>query len=200
MKHCTGVRGWLRVLSLLLLVTVAGSAGTGCSVPWKVVRESGPPSALVGASAVAVQFDYSALIVEGKTEADWVAQQKAKEAEYEKTWGDLKARFESTYLAGFSDEWGAVGRLAAGAAKPENTIVVQVKVNSLEMAHYIPFSTAQSQVTINVVWTAKAPDDEIMITGADQPSLVNISIFQHVGHIGDYLGKVSAKFLKSKQP
>lgn len=67
------------------------------------------------------------------------------------------------------------------------------------MAHYIPFSNARSSVTINVVWTAKAPDDEIMITGSDQPSLVNVSIFQHIGHIGDYLGKVSAKFLRSKQ-
>ena len=199
MKHCTSVRSWFRVMSLLMLVMVAGSLGTGCSVPWKVVRESGPPSALAGASAVAVQFDYASLSVEGKSEADWVAQQKAKEADYDKTWGDLKARFESTYLAGFSDVWGAAARLADGAAKPENTILVQVKVNSLEMAHYIPFSTAKSQVTINVVWTAKAPDDEIMITGSDQPSLINVSIFQHVGHIGDYLGKVSAKFLQSKQ-
>lgn len=75
-----------------------------------------------------MQFDYSDVIVEGKSEADWVAQQKAKDAEYEKSWADLKARFESTYLAGFSDEWGAVARHADGAAKPDGTILVQVKV------------------------------------------------------------------------
>jgi hypothetical protein len=199
MKGRMNVRSWFKVLSMLMLVMVAGSMGTGCSVPWKVVRESGPPSALAGAGAVAIQFDYAGLSVEGKSEADWVAQQKAKDAEYEKSWADLKARFESTYLEGFSDEWGAAARLADGASKPENTILVQVKVNSLEMAHYIPFSTAKSQVTVNVIWTAKGPDDEIMVTGSDQPSLVNVSIFQHIGHIGDYLGKVSAKFLKTKQ-
>jgi hypothetical protein len=199
MMQSMNVRRWSRMMSVLMLVMMAGFMGTGCSVPWKVVRESGPPSALAGASAVAVQFDYAGIMVEGKSEADWVAQQKAKDPEYEKSWADLKARFESTYMAGFTGEWGAAARLAEGAPKPEGTILIQVKVNSLEMAHYIPFSTAKSQVTVNVVWTAKAPDDEIMITGSDQPSLINVSIFQHIGHIGDYLGKVSAKFLKTKQ-
>ena len=199
MTNCTSVQKLVRVLSLLLLTAIAGSMGAGCSVPWKVVKESGPPSALAGAGAVVVQFDYSPLRVEGLTQDEWVAKKKEKEADYDKTWTDLKARLESTYLAGFSDVWGAVGRLADGAPKPENTIVVQVKVNSLEMAHYIPFSSAQSQVTVNVVWDAKAPDDEIMITGSDQPTLINVSIFQHIGHIGEYLGKVSAKFLQSKQ-
>lgn len=194
----TSVSGWLRVLSLLLAIG-AGVLGTGCGVPWKVVKESGPPSALAGARVVAVEFDYAQLVIEGKTETDWVAAQKAKDPDYEKTWGDLKTRFESTYLAGFGEEWGGVARLADGATKPAGTIVVQVKVNSLEMAHYNPFSNAKSQVTVNVVWTAEAPDDEIMITASDRPSLVNVSIFQHVGHIGDYLGKVSAKFLRSKQ-
>lgn len=168
-------------------------------MPWKVVKESGPPSALAGASAVAVQFDYSSIVVEGMSQDAWVAQQKAKDAEYEKSWADLKSRFEEHYLEGFRDGWGAATRLAEGAAKPEGTVLVVVKVNSLDMGHYIPFATSRSQVTVNVVWDRKAPDDEIMITGSDTPSLVNASIYQHVGHIGAYLGKVSAKFLSSKQ-
>lgn len=184
-----------RLAHAVALVLLVGA----CSVPWKVVKESGPPSALSGASAVAVQFDYASLIVEGMSESAWVAQQKAKDGEYEKTWADLKARFEEHYMGGFSGEWGPVGRVAAGAPKPENTILVQVKINSLDMGHYIPFATSRSQITVNVVWDAKGPEDEIMITGSDTPSLVNPSIFQHVGHIGNYLGKVSAKFLSTKQ-
>ena len=43
------------------------------------------------------------------------------------------------------------------------------------------------------------PDDEIQILGADTPSLTNPSIFQHVGHIGAYLGGISARFLADKQ-
>lgn len=186
---------WLTQLTLLLSVVLLG----GCSVPWKVVKESGPPSALAGASAVAIQFDYSAITVEGMTQEAWVEQQKAKDAEYEKSWADLKARFEDHYVEGFQGEWGAATRLAAGAPKPEGTTLVVVKVNSLDMGHYIPFATSRSQVTVNVVWDRKAPDDEIIITGSDTPSLVNPSIFQHVGHIGNYLGTVSAKFLASKQ-
>ncbi len=171
----------------------------GCSVPWKVVRESGPPSALVHAGAVAIQFDYSSMLVEGMSQDAWVSQQKAKEAEYEKTWGDLKARFEDAYLNGFRGEWGSAARLAEGAAKPDGTILVQVKVNSLDMGHFIPFATTNSQVTINVVWDAKGPDDEIMVTGTETPSVVSTSIFQHIGNLGGFLGKASAEFLASKQ-
>jgi hypothetical protein len=67
------------------------------------------------------------------------------------------------------------------------------------MGHYIPFATSRSQVTVNVVWDANGPEDEIMVTGTDTPTLINASIFQHVGHIGQYLGKVSAKYLSTKQ-
>ena len=171
----------------------------GCSVPWKVVRQSGPPSALVGASAAAIQFDYSTMLVEGMSQDAWVSQQTAKEAEYAKTWAELKARFEETYLNGFREEWGTAARLAEGAAKPAGTVLVQVKVNSLDMGHFIPFATTNSQVTVNVVWDVQAPDDEIMVSGTDTPSPVNVSIFQHIGNIGQYLGKTSAEFLKSKQ-
>jgi hypothetical protein len=180
------------MLSLLLLLG-------GCSVPWKIVKESGPPSALTGAGAVAIQFDYSALLVEGMSQEAWVAQQKAKEPEYEKSWTDLKARLEEYYVQGFQDGWGTATRLAPGAAKPEGTILVLVKVNTLDMGHYIPFATSRSQVTVNVVWDANGPEDEIMVTGTDTPTLINASIFQHVGHIGQYLGKVSAKYLSTKQ-
>jgi len=188
---------WLRVrLSLLFSLMMLAA---GCSVPWKVVRESGPPSALAGAGAAAIQFDYSALLVEGMTQEAWVQQQTAKDPEYEKSWTDLKARFEKYYLEGFQAGWGTATVLAPGAAKPSGTVLVLVKVNTLDMGHYIPFATTRSQVTVNVVWDAAGPEDEIMIVGSDTPSITNPSIFQHVGHIGGYLGKVSAKFLSSKQ-
>lgn len=180
------------MLSVLLLLG-------GCSVPWKIVKESGPPSALTGAGAVAIQFDYSTLLVEGMSQNAWVEQQKAKEPEYEKSWTDLKARLEEYYVQGFQDGWGTATRLAPGAAKPEGTILVLVKVNTLDMGHYIPFATTRSQVTINVVWDVEGPEDEIMVTGTDTPTLINASIFQHVGHIGQYLGKASAKYLTTKQ-
>lgn len=188
---------WLSA-KLTLMLSVLLVLG-GCSVPWKVVKESGPPSALTGAGAVAIQFDYSALLVEGMSQDAWVEQQKAKEPNYEKSWTDLKARLEEYYVQGFQDGWGTATRLAPGAAKPEGTILVLVKVNTLDMGHYIPFATTRSQVTINVVWDAAGPQDEIMVTGTDTPSLINASIFQHVGHIGQYLGKVSAKYLTTKQ-
>lgn len=188
---------WLRVR--LTLLTSIMMLAVGCSVPWKVVRESGPPSALAGAGAAALQFDYSTLLVEGMTQEAWVEQQKAKDPEYEKSWTDLKARFEKYYVQGFQAGWGTATVLEPGAAKPSGTVLVLVKVNTLDMGHYIPFATTRSQVTVNVVWDVAGPEDEITIAGSDTPTLTNPSIFQHVGHIGQYLGKVSAKFLSSKQ-
>lgn len=188
---------WLsRKVTLLWAV---GLVLVGCGAPWKVVKVSGPPSALTGAGAVAIQFDYSTLLIEGMTQEAWVAQQKAEEPEYERSWNDLKARLEEHYVQGFQSGWGTATLLAPATPKPKGTVLVLVKVNKLQMRRYNPIVTSRSYVTVNVIWDAEGPADEIVITGSDTSTPINASIFQHVGHIGEYLGKVSAQFLSTKQ-
>lgn len=181
-------------LALLALLCAA------CGSRYTVITESGPPSALKGVTEAAVSFDYSKLVVEGRSEADWVAAKTAEEAEYEKTWADLKARFETHYMQGFTRGWPAAARLAEGEQPGEGAVRVIVEVRQLDMGRLIPFATTQSVISVRVKWNRKAePDDEIQIQGADTPSLTNPSIFQHVGHIGAYLGGISARFLTDKQ-
>lgn len=76
---------------------------TGCII---MAQPAGPPSALKGVSSVAVQFDYTGLLVSGmgsaKTEAEWVAVKTAEDPEYGKTWADLKAKWEEHYFAALS--------------------------------------------------------------------------------------------------
>lgn len=181
-------------LALLALLCAA------CGSRYTVITESGPPSALKGATQAVVSFDYAKLVVEGRSETEWVARKTAEEADYEKTWADLKARFETHYMQGFTRGWPAASRLAEGEQPAEGAVRVVVDVRQLDMGRLVPFATTQSVITTRVKWNRKAePDDEIQIQGADTPSLTNPSIFQHVGHIGAYLGGISARFLADKQ-
>ena len=50
----------------------------GCA-PYKVVQQSGPPSALQGVQQVAVSFDWSQVQVAGKPEAAYLAEKSAEE-------------------------------------------------------------------------------------------------------------------------
>lgn len=188
-----------KAVSLCALLMVSLSVFACGGVPWKVVKESGPPSALLGAADVGIYFDYTPLYVEGFTEAEWVAKKTAEDQAYGQTWEDLKARFESAYVAAFMEAWGGGRRVAVDTAPKPGGVVVQVRVDTLEIGHYIPFAQSNSQVSAHLVWHAQGPEDEIVVQASDRPSLTNPSIFQHIAHMGARIGRLGATFLKSKQ-
>ncbi len=186
-------------LDLLALATLSLLC-VACGSHYKVIKASGPPSALRGAVEVKVAFDYTDFVVEGRSEENWVTEKTAKDPEYGKTWTDLKARFETKFLDGFTSVWPTSARLAEGETPAEGTTVAVVKVRELDIGRLIPFATRNSKIDVRVRYTRKEdPDAEIAIKGEDTPSLTNPSIFQHVGRIGHYLGRVSAIFVEDQQ-
>jgi hypothetical protein len=192
---------WLR--GGLLLVALA--ALSGCSVPWLVIKESGPPPALSGVSRVLVKFDYTGMMVGGmggdKTEAQWVKEKSAEEEGYEKTWADVKGRFESGFMEGIADTSPiATARAAPDAVSSADTAVVTVTLNNLQVGKYIPFATKASEVTVVHTWErGGALVDQIQTHSQEVPALTNPSIFQHIVGLGGASGRLSGKFLDSVQ-
>jgi hypothetical protein len=181
----------------LSLLAVAVAFTAGCSPGWRVMRVSGPPSALRGAGEVAVAFDYSMMSVEGRTENDWVAAKTAEDAQYPATWADLKGKFEAAVLFGLRDVYPAAHPITAGG---QTQVVVWVQVRAFQLGKYIPFVMPRTVVDAEVVYVAGGqPVEEISVLRQYPPSVVQPSVFQHIGPVGQSLGVAAGRYLNSRQ-
>jgi hypothetical protein len=191
----------LRVCILLLVPSVLA----GCGVPWMVIKESGPPPALQGVDSVVVNFDYTGMMVGGmggdKPEAQWVAEKSVEENDYPKTWGELKGKWEAMFMEGIADASPvATLRGAPGATPSPNAAVVTVTLNNLQVGKYMVFAATASGVTVTHTWSrAGEVVDQIQTRGKVEPTMTTPSVFQHIDDLGRDSGKLSGKFLSSKQ-
>lgn len=187
------------------MVVLVPSILAGCGVPWMVIKESGPPSKLKGVDSVVVNFDYTGMMVGGmggdKPEAQWVAEKSADEDDYAKTWDELKGKWEAMYMEGIADESPvATLRGAPGVAVSPNAAVVNVTLNNLQVGKYMVFANTDSGVTVTDTWSRNGEVvDQIQTRAQVSPSMTTPSIFQHMTDLGHSSGKLSGKFLDSKQ-
>ena len=108
---------------VLFLALVLGAVmSVGCGTAWKVIRDGGSPSPLKGAGPITVSFDYSKLVVGGKTEQAFVEEKKMKEPGYDKTWSDSKSSFETNFVTGLAG--GYTAGVQAGAPGQGAHVVV----------------------------------------------------------------------------
>ena len=184
---------WLLVPALLI----------GCGgVPWTVIKQSGPPSALKGSSQVVVFFDYTGMHVGGmggdKPEAQWVAEKSVEETDYATTWANLKGNWEQHVLTEFTESSPlAVTRGTPGTAPPDTAAVVTFTLNNLQVGKYMVFGATNSGVTVTHTWGKRgAVVDEIQTRSTVTPSIVNPSIFQHVADMGQATGALAGKFVE----
>jgi hypothetical protein len=168
---------------------------SGCGPAWKVIRASGPPSALAGASEVAVAFDYSKMVVEGRTEAAWVAEKTAEDAKYESTWADLKGRFEAAVLEGVRANFPK-----AQLAKGGESLVMQIQPEIFKMGKFIPYVLPPTKIDARIVFLSGGnATDEIQLMRSYSPSLVQPSVFNHIGPVGQAIGRAGGSLLASKK-
>ncbi len=181
----------------LLSAAVAVAMLSGCGPTWKVVRAS-DPTTLATANNVAVQFDYSQLQVGKYSLDEWKKSQLEKDAEYEKTWSDLTAKFENFFMQGLKGQVPGAHPAAEGAGD----ITITVKPQTMNMGKYIVVARSSSAVNANILAgpDAAAPTDEIIVVNSYPASVTQPSVFQHIGYIGENLGMQTGRFLQSKKP
>ena len=183
-------------LSLLGAVLVFASF-TACGPPWKVVRVSGPPSALSGQTDVAIAFDYSRMYVEGRTEQDWMTAKTAEDPRYPTTWADLKGRFEAAVVRGMQAQFPSAHAVQAGPGSP----VMVVEVHSFRLGKFIPFVMPPTVLEASLIFQVGGlATDEIALTRSYPASITQPSVFNHIPWIGDAFGRAGGSLLSSKQP
>ena len=181
----------------LLGAVLAFASFTACGPPWKVVRMSGPPSALAGQTDVAVAFDYSRMYVEGRTELDWMTVKTAEDANYPSTWADLKGRFEASVVQGLRRQFPSAHAVQAGPGSP----VMVVEVHSFKLGKFIPFVMPSTVMEASLIFQVGGQaTDEIALTRSYPASLTQPSVFNHIPWVGEAFGRAGASLLASKQP
>ncbi|HEY3444864.1 MAG TPA: hypothetical protein VGK67_00815 [Myxococcales bacterium] len=169
---------------------------TGCGPSWKVLRASGPPSALAAAKDVAVAYDYSQMQVEGRPEQEWVATKTAQEPNYPTTWTDLKAKFEGAVLEGLQKEYPSAHTAQVGV----DSVVMVVQVQKFKMGKFIPFVLPPTVIEASLIWQVGGqPTDEISLVRQFPSSIYNPSVFTHIGPVGQAIGHAGGKYLAQTQ-
>jgi hypothetical protein len=196
----TGLLQSLKRSAFLLVMTTI----VGCGVPWQVVKQSGPPSALKGASAIAVSFDYTGMIVGGmggdKPEAQWVAEKSAEDANYQQTWTDLKSKWELAVTEGLAASSGVPVTRGTGTPVGSEAADVTIQLNNLQVGKYIVVGAKASAVQVTHTWSRGGQVvDEITTKTSVTPSMTQPSIFQHVAVMGKTTGKLGGKFFVKAQ-
>jgi hypothetical protein len=181
---------------LFLTLALGVFTAAGCGTAWKVVRDGGSPSPLKGAGPLTVSFDYSKLIVGGKSEQAFVEEKMQKEPDYQKTWGELKSSFETNFVTGLAGGYSA--GVQPGAPGPQGAHVV-IFPTHLQMGKYMVVAATATRVDANCAFTVNGqPADEIAVSGSQGATLVTPSVHQHMPGVASYMGKVTSKFLASK--
>ena len=151
------------IRNLMLLVVAAGAvAAAGCAPHWKVVRDGGNPSPLKGAGPITVSFDYSRLIVEGKSEKDFVEAKKVEDG-----LRDQLGRAEEAARDQLRDRHGAAAsrgrRPRAGRTTGVHAVVYPT---NFTMGHYMVVASTNTAITAEVAFFANGqPVDAIGVAG-----------------------------------
>jgi hypothetical protein len=181
---------------LFLTLVLVAFASVGCGTAWKVVKDGGSPPPLKGAGPLTVSFDYSRLVVGGKSEQQFVQEKMEKEPDYQKSWGDLKLAFETNFVTGLAN--GYTSGVSIGPAGPQGAHVV-VYPTLLTMGKYMVVAATATRVDANLAFMVNGqPADEIAVTGSQGATLVTPSVHQHMPGVASYMGKITSKFLASK--
>lgn len=189
----------MRALSVGFGLVVVASV-VGCGVPWTVVRQSGPPSALHGVTSVSVSFDYSTMMVGGmggdKTAEQWVADSNIDDPEYRATWAQLISAWEENFMTGIANASDIPVVLSTGGEVGPDVAAVTVTLNRLQIGKYMVVAAVDSQVNVSHTWSRGGTIvDQIETRDAVTPSMFQPSVFQHVTNMAQRMGKLSGRFI-----
>lgn len=185
----------MRLPSWLVLVTLLFAA-VGCGPPWRVIRASGPPSALVGMSHVGVVFDYSMLMMGGMPEAQWLATQPPEE---QASYLAVRASMEEHFLLELSSQLGREGMVVVRATGGEPHQIV-VRYTRIEMGFYRFMVNMDSVLDSNLAFgPAGTISDEISIHLSRQANMANASIEERLGWCSARAAQLAAEYVRRAQ-
>ena len=184
-----------RLVNLFFLVALA-FATTACFKPYTIIQQSGPPSALVGTTALAVQFDYSNIAISNKrmSEQQWL--DTREKDEHRNTYLETKNSANVGIIEGLQKH--VKGATISEGQAPAGGIQVTVSYVYWEEGVYAGVVAWPSQVTARIIFTRDGEKlDEIEVNNKEDATLVTPAPQQRIHTIGQRLGQFTASFINS---
>lgn len=178
--------------ALRLLLGLAFSLyATACGPPWRVMRTSGPPSALLGMQSLGVSFDYSALMMGGMPEAQWLLTQPPED---QGSYLAVRATMENEFLAELGT---SLAPLPVVRATGTETHVIVVRYTMLEMGAYRVFFAMDSRLDSDLGFGPSGTiTDEIAVRTSRVANLYNPSIDQRMNWCARRVAQLAAEYIR----
>jgi hypothetical protein len=190
------VKTTLRHLTLASVLLGAAAPTLGGCAPYTVVQQSGPPSALQGASQVAVSFDWSQVAVLGKTEEAYLSEKTAEERQ---DFQVIKQETDAAILQGLQENAGPGVTFVGPGGDPAAPAVV-VQHMEVQTGIYTYVVNLPTKVRTRFLWRSDGKVTDVIETRAMvSAGITTPSDHQRMGMAGRSLGKAAGKFFVASQ-
>lgn len=164
----------------------------GCA-PYTVLRSSGPPSALRGAQAMGLSFDFSTVMLGTETAADFAARRSPEEVEELE---QIQRAFGQAFRAEVSRRSGGV-RFAADAPKGGNLVVLTVAPMYMRLGKYTFMYNESTELAVRCRWSRGGVVlDEIESLVRVDPGPLQPEQIQRVEYGARLLARFCGKYIK----
>jgi hypothetical protein len=181
-----------RTTATFLLLALALT--TLACVPYQVIVQSGPPSALAGATTMTIQYDYSQVAISDKrlSEQQWL--ESREKDEHRNTYLETKVSANTGVAEGLVKKIAGV-QFSDGVA-PAGTIQIIVFYTEWEEGMYAGVIDWPSKITARVQFSKDGQVlDEIQIHVEEQASLVTPAPQQRLHTCGKRVGEWAAHYI-----
>lgn len=169
---------------------------TACGPPWRVVRQSGPPSALRGQTTIGVTFDWSRAMLGNQPEQVWLAGQPPAD---QQSYMEVRNSLMQAFVAELQSRLQARGvTVVASTGQEPVQLVVQPLV--LEMGFYRFIVNRDSRLDSALVWQVGGQEtDHIEVRTTAQATARNAQILTRMNQCAQRTAQLAAQFWDSVQ-
>lgn len=181
---------------LALLAAASLFLLTACGPPWKVIRASGPPSALAGQTVIGVSFDWSRAMLGGQPEQVWLAGQPPND---QQSYMEVRNAIMQTFMMELTNQLAARGITVVPSTGAEPVQLV-VQPLTLEMGFYRFVMSMDSQLDTALVWQVGGQEtDQIQLHTTATANMANASILERMGTCATRSARLAADFYRRAQ-
>jgi hypothetical protein len=179
----------LPMLAVLMLALMSSACAH-----YEVLRQSGPPSALVGMTSLTINYDYSQIAISDKrmSEQQWL--DTREKDEHRQTYLETKESANTGVVEGLGKKLGGVA-LSVGEA-PAGTVQATVVYEEWEEGMYAGVVAWPSKITARIVFSKDGQVlDEIRIRTHEDASLYTPAPQQRLHTCGKRVGEYTAEYI-----
>lgn len=177
-----------------MFLVLALAFTTSACINYEVLKQSGPPSALVGMTGLSVAYDYSQIAISNKrmSEQQWL--ETREKDEHRNTYLETKNSANVGVVEGLNKWLGGVP-ISVGVA-PAGAVQATVVYEEWEEGMYAGVVAWPSEITARIVFSKDGQVlDEIRIRTKEDASLITPAPQQRLHTCGKRIGEYTAEYI-----